>query len=273
MTAAEDLATQVRNHPEWYHTIEVAPDMVTPGWFDTRRVVDRVLLPPSLKGKRCLDIGTFDGFWAYEMERRGADEVVAIDVDDRRTWDWPGNTRPEDIDEFVQRAPQGEGFRIVHEAIGSQVQREDRSVYALDPSEVGVFDFVYMGSLLLHLRDPVGALEAVRSVCRGQLLVVDLIDLPLTTVFPRRPIGCLDGVGRPWWWRPNLACLTRFIEAAGFRLEQRPQRFFMPPGPGHPPASLRPSALRHQAGREAALRTRLGDPHAAVLARPIKAHE
>ena len=266
MSSSEDLAARVREHGEWYHTIELAPGLITPGWFDTRRAVDRVLLPASLAGKRCLDVGTFDGFWAFEMERRGAKEVVAVDVDDRRSWDWPGNSRADDIEQFVRQGQQGVGFRIAHDAIGSSVRRESCSVYDLDPSRVGMFDFVYMGSILLHLRDPVGALQAVRSVCSGQLLVVDLIDLPLTAMFPRRPIGWLDGVGRPWWWRPNLACLVRFVEAAGFELHGRPRRFFMPAGPGHPPTRLRPAALRHQAGREAALRTRLGDPHAAVLA-------
>ncbi len=30
---------------------------------------------------RALDVATFDGFWAFEMERRGASEIVAIDLD------------------------------------------------------------------------------------------------------------------------------------------------------------------------------------------------
>jgi hypothetical protein len=37
---------------------------------------------------------------------------------------------------------------------------------------VGRFDLVYLGSLLVHLRDPVRALECVRSVCDGLLIVV-----------------------------------------------------------------------------------------------------
>ena len=48
--------------------------------------------PQSLRGKRCLDVGTYDGFWAFEMERRGAAEVVAVDVLDHARWDWPGDT-------------------------------------------------------------------------------------------------------------------------------------------------------------------------------------
>ncbi len=65
----------------WYHTLELAPGITTPGFFDHRPMVDRYELPESLAGKRALDVGTFDGFWAFELERRGAD-VVALDVDD-----------------------------------------------------------------------------------------------------------------------------------------------------------------------------------------------
>ena len=74
---------------EWYHTIEIAPGVETPGWFDTRSVLSQIPFPDDLRSKRCLDVGTFDGFWAFEMERRGADDVVAIDVLDPDKWDWP----------------------------------------------------------------------------------------------------------------------------------------------------------------------------------------
>ena len=43
----------------------------------------------------------------------------------------------------------------------------ERSVYDLDPERDGRFDVVVCGSLLLHLRDPVRALEAIRGVCAG----------------------------------------------------------------------------------------------------------
>ena len=72
---------------DWYHTLELAPGVVTPGWFDLRDMPDKVGLPASLAAQRCLDVGTFDGFWAFAMERRGAAEVVAADVPDPAEWD------------------------------------------------------------------------------------------------------------------------------------------------------------------------------------------
>ena len=35
---------------------------------------------PDVRGKRCLDVGTYDGFLAFELERRGAASVVATDI-------------------------------------------------------------------------------------------------------------------------------------------------------------------------------------------------
>ena len=253
---------------EWYHTIELAPGIVTPGWFDTRAVANRLPFPPSLDGKRCLDVATFDGFWAFEMERRGAAETVAIDVLDPRRWDWPVNSESAVMAAIGQRQP-GSGFEIAREALGSSVERRETSVYDLNPDEFGTFDFVYVGSLLIHLRDPVGALECVRSVCSGTLLLVDNIDMRLTLRSRRRPLAALDGVGRPWWWRLNLAALRRAAEVAGFRLVQAPQWVWMPPGAAHPRARLSRDLLRSEEARQRLLTSLKGDPHAALLLEPV----
>ena len=78
-----DLPSMIASHPIWYHTIELAPGVETPGWFDLRPIVDQ--LPwPDVRGKRCLDVGTYDGFLAFEMERRGASVVVATDIAEPR---------------------------------------------------------------------------------------------------------------------------------------------------------------------------------------------
>src|SRR5207302_7668476 len=109
---------------------------------------------------RCLDVGTFDGFWAFEMERRGAGEVVALDIDDPVDLDWFYDER--------QRGPElvkswgsgrGPGFIEAAALIGSTARRVGCSVYDLTESTAGRFDVVFCGALLLHLTDPVRALE------------------------------------------------------------------------------------------------------------------
>lgn len=261
-----ELRRQVAEH-EWYHTMELAPGVVTPGWFDHRPVLDRIPLPATLDGRRCLDVGTFDGFFAFEMERRGAREVVAIDILDPQQWDWPANTTPETIAALARRKAEGRGFALAHAALRSAVERLELSVYDLDPVAHGEFDLVYVGSLLLHLRDPVGALARVRAVCRGDLVLVDNVDWTLTRLFPRRPIAGLDGRGRPWWWKPNASGLVRMLEAAGFAVAEQPRLLFLPPGPGQPRPRPQWRWLRSLDGIENAVTALRGDPHLAVVAR------
>ena len=253
---------------EWYHTLELAPGVVTPGWQDTRPIVGQLPIPASLAGRRCLDVGTFDGFWAFEMEKRGAAEVVAIDILDPAQWDWPMLHSPDTVAAIGRRKAAGRGFEVAHRQLGSSVRRLERSVYDLDETEVGRFDVVYLGSILVHLRDPVRALERIRAVCDGTLIVVDGIDLLLSIMFPRRPAATLDAVGRPWWWFPNEAGLRRMVEAGGFRVTEGPRRIFMPPGAGQPLAKPSARLLATREGRHALVIARRGDPHAALVAVP-----
>ena len=267
MTSAAELSRAVRE-VEWYHTLELAPDLITPGWFDTRSVVPLIPFPVSLTGQRCLDVGTFDGFWAFEMERRGASEVVAVDLLDPRQWDWPNNSPESVVAAIGARKGRGEGFLVSREALGSNVERVERSVYDVDPDTLGVFDFVYVGSLLLHLRDPIAALQRLHAVCRGQLLLVDAIDPVLTVLHRRHPTASLDGNQRPWWWKPNLAALARMVESAGFTLSQPPGRVRMPAGDGQPRPKVSRRLLSDRSYREAFLLRRRGDAHGVILATP-----
>jgi tRNA (mo5U34)-methyltransferase len=187
--------------PDWYHCIELPDGTVTPGAFDLRPSTKVVPLPDDLTGARCLDVGTWDGFWAFEMERRGAAEVVAIDIEDPERWDWPPRERVAGhgggLAVLSDRKPPGAGFRHAAEALGSKARRVDRSVYELDPATDGAFDVVFLGSLLLHLRDPVGALDRVRAVCRGQAVVADTVDAIPSLLRPRTPTARLEGGERP----------------------------------------------------------------------------
>jgi len=209
-----DLAEQVGSHI-WYHCIELPSGVVTPGLFDTRGAAKKVPLPASLDGKRCLDVGTADGFWAFEMERRGAREVVAIDLIDPMKRDAAGGrSAPVRAGDEAGRLT---NFELARDALGSKVEWRNLSVYDLASADVGEFDFVFMGSLLLHLRDPVGALAAIRSVTRGEFLSYDTVSPWLTVLHPRMPVARLKGTEIDWW-TPNVAGLRRMIEAGGFEI-------------------------------------------------------
>ena len=111
-----------------YHRTVVADDLVIEGHYDMSRYLHHYGLPEDLSGLKALDVGTADGFFAFEMERRGA-EVSAIDV-----WE-------------------GDYYDRLCECLGSAVCYVTKSVYDLEPG-FGSFDLVFCRSLLLHLSDP-----------------------------------------------------------------------------------------------------------------------
>jgi tRNA (mo5U34)-methyltransferase len=264
-----DARTAVAGVRRWYHCVEVVPGIVTPGLFDLRPVVDR--LPwPDVRGRRCLDVGTADGYFAFELERRGAAEVVAVDLAGHESWDWEHGTQERGLRylHHVSGPQPGDGFRVAHQLLASSVRFQPLSVYDLKPEAVGEFDAVVCGSLLLHLRDPLGALAAIHSVCAGQLLCTNQIDLRRSLWAPRSPLIRLDGTsGITQWWLPNAAGHRQMLRAAGFAIERQSRLYCIPYGPAHPVVPRRPRWLVRSAARRAVAGND-GVAHHAVLARP-----
>jgi len=213
----------------WYHTIDL-PDGPTPGYFDTRQAPKFVPWPSELRSGRCLDVGTFDGFWAFEMERRGAAEVVALDLADPEALDWAYDHRttgPATIrDVGSQRRV---GFEKTSAAVGSSARWTNQSVYDLDPERNGLFDVVFCGALLLHLRDPIRAMEAMRTVCRGSLVLAETID-PTLELLARPVAAARFAPDLDQWWRPNSAGLISMTRRAGFTVQEVSPRFVVPFG-------------------------------------------
>lgn len=253
----------------WYHTLDLPGGVVTPGWMDLRPVVDR--LPwPDVRGKRCLDVGTYDGFLAFELERRGAASVVATDIADHSQWDWPRAMRERGAEYLALVAGEkGKGFEVAREALGSSVEKREISVYELSPEAVGEFDVVVCGSLMLHLKDPVRALEAVRSVCGGAFLSAEQIDPFLTLVSPRRPAMWFRAGNQTQWQIPNVAGLRAMVASAGFRIERTVRPYAVPFGSGYPGGGLSGIRAVSHAGLTRVVTGGRGVPHAAVLASPV----
>jgi tRNA (mo5U34)-methyltransferase len=222
----ESLAERVASF-RWYHTLELAPGIVTAGMFDHRPAVHRYMLPSDLSGQRCLDVGTMDGFWAFEMERRGADEVVAVDVDDPEALDWPAALR--DRTEKSLDRTKGERFELARAALSSRVDRRLVSVYDLSPG-MGLFDLVFCGDLLIHLKDPITAMERIRAVCRGAAIICTPVRR--YRLGGGRSLAELDGIDEFQWWLLSEKALVRLALAAGFARAELGPRIELPPAGG-----------------------------------------
>ena len=216
-----ELTERAREH-RWYHVLEL-PGHTTTGLFDMRPYVPRYGLPDSLAGKRVLEVGTWDGFWAFELERRGA-EVVAIDLDDERELDWPPRRRTPKLANV-----RGDGFRLAKQLLGSSAERVVMSVYDATPEELGTFDLVFCGSVLLHLRDQLLALERIAALVRpGGTFIsaeeydrrTDLLPFPVARFRGNSSAGVV-------FWVPSRKAWREMLWYAGFDRVEEHGRFTM----------------------------------------------
>jgi tRNA (mo5U34)-methyltransferase len=186
----------------FYHSIELPDGRVLEGILKIDTLKERLKamsIPPDLAGKRALDIGTWDGYFAFQMEKRGA-EVMAIDK------------------------TESPNFRGVRELLASSVDYRVMDVYELSPETVGRFDIVLFLGVLYHLKHPLLALEAVCSVTRSMAVVESFVtnealrdqngksDLPAMEFYETDELlGEVDN-----WVGPNVQCLLAFCRTAGF---------------------------------------------------------
>ena len=94
----------------------------------------------------------------------------------------------------------GRGFRIAAEALGSSVERVECHVQELARERIGgPVDFVFSGAILLHLRDPVGALENIHSVLEpgGTLVILEPFSPRTTIRSPRGPVADFQPLSTP----------------------------------------------------------------------------
>lgn len=240
MTAPMD---PLPTHPDdprldhWYHTLELAPGVVTRGVWDHRPTRDRVGLPESLAGKTALDVGTADGYWAFEMERRGAARVVAVDVGRAGDVDLLPRHRATCSREELDSEAWPRRFATAHAMLGSKVEHKVCSIYDLSPATVGRFDVVYCGSLLIHLFNPLQALLKLFSVTK-EIAIIETTSYHPDSIeeqYPNRPylwFGNLDHEGeRPGvdvgYWSFTTRALCDMLIYVGFSWVEPLQPFRM----------------------------------------------
>jgi tRNA (mo5U34)-methyltransferase len=124
---------------EFWHRIRLPNGSYTPGkvnhgpdggsWPTTR-----FGLPEDLTGKSVLDIGTWDGFFSFEAERRGAKKILATDI--------------------IRK----EGFTFCKETLKSKVEFNNIDINE-SLSIPNTFDFVMCFGVLYHVKNPLIVIE------------------------------------------------------------------------------------------------------------------
>jgi tRNA (mo5U34)-methyltransferase len=210
----KQIRQRIASVAHWYHQIEIRPGITTPGINNSAHTLRQLDLADRYDGLRVLDIGARDGYFSFELERRGA-EVVAIDYMD------PAET----------------GFPVARELLGSDVDFHVGNIYDLSPDRHGTFDLVLFLGVMYHLRDPLLALDRIWDVCNPDatlILETQLLDnavllgdgrfRTLAEVAPELSDACLmqfypgDSLNGDHsnYWAPNAACTGALLQTAGF---------------------------------------------------------
>src|ERR1700722_19678980 len=158
MVKADLTATVQRQNGElaklgYYHSIELPDGRVIPGLqsIETQRLrLAQFPIPQDLRGKRVLDIGAWDGWFSFEMERRGA-SVVAVDATSK--------TR----------------FLEAKAMLNSKVEHVVADICHLTPRDIGYFDIVLFFGVLYHLKHPMLALERVCELSTDLVCVASFV--------------------------------------------------------------------------------------------------
>jgi len=198
--------------PFWFHTFALnrAQGIYTPGAARDHRY-RLAMLPEEFAGMSVLDVGTFDGFYAFLAEHRGAERVVAVDNEQYRQWvasRW--GIEPEG----------GEGFRAIRRLLGSAVEYRRMDAFGLDGLDER-FDFVYCCGILHRVENPLGLLRVLRArTVDGGTMLVETYGLgredgngPVIRVLEPGEVYASDEFV---YWGFAQAGLERLAQIAGF---------------------------------------------------------
>ncbi|MDY6935883.1 MAG: DUF1698 domain-containing protein [Spirochaetota bacterium] len=207
MLTKEEIEEKISQVPFWGHSIPLPHGIVTPGKvMDNLLTFEKLNLPLDLSGKRVLDIGTWDGFYSFECEKRGA-EVLAIDNCERMQ-------RP-DEKEYANIGNMG--FETCKAILNSKVQFLNLDVYDITKEKIGTFDIVLFLGVLYHLQHPLLALEKISEVTKDFLIVeTEWLNTFATGPYLYYTEGDSYNQDPTNWFIPNTKSLKGMLKDVGF---------------------------------------------------------
>lgn len=208
MLSKEEKLSLVNSYNSWWHSIDFGDGVVSNGekgggphihqkeigWFPSDFFAD----------KRVLDVGTWDGYYAFYAERMGASEVVAVDK-----FVWTGKAG-------LDRSKRG--FDIAKQILNSNVKEYILDVEEMNPDILGTFDSIIYAGVFYHLKNPYLSLEILDSLLNknGRIMIETHMcnignPVPLMQFHPKNSLNN-DATN---YWSPNAACLKLMFEEIG----------------------------------------------------------
>lgn len=257
-----EIKQKLQDFTYWYHKIELAPGITTPGfdlepiWNNTRKVRDRL----NYKDKTVLDIASFDGLFTFEAEKLGASVVVAADCLYKSFSNFL----------FCREILKSKAipyYNVSPYELSSRLDvfmQENYEVNGRPPARL--FDIVQHLGLLYHLRDPMLSLSQARSVLKtGGTLFIET-DIVMESDESFMLYNGLPHTGRARdnysvWWVPTRECLFEMLEGSMFQVDRESysEIFFQTPANDAGRISTssksgsRPNERKNKIGRAAVL--------------------
>ena len=217
----EALRAAIASVGVWYHVLELAPGVLTPGVYDMRPHVGKFGLPARFDGLRVLDVGAANGFFAFHFERHGAARVVAVDLEritdhDAPAWYLERRKRelgPAKLADLEHHELHG-GFEVAHRALGSKVERVLCRAVELPQRLHERFDLIFCCNVLIQHRDPVALTEALAAMLApgGLLVLATPVDLSADSSYAL----LLGDLAHAAWWVPSRRALVDICRLGGF---------------------------------------------------------
>jgi SAM-dependent methyltransferase len=171
----------------FYHTMDIPNHGQVTGEWDLRGQETTYLGGVDFDDKSVLEIGTASGHLCFWMEAQGAD-VTAFDLDSRRPWDLVPYFGSDHTSTAAERAGTLEKLNnswwFTHRHLNSKAKCIYGSIYDLD-DRVGTFDVVTLCSILLHLRDPIRAIELACARSRSEIIITDVSEYQFLGLKPQ----------------------------------------------------------------------------------------
>lgn len=216
--------------PPTAYTYHRMPYSTEDGWgWDLQGDEHRYLGDIDLAGKRVLEIGCATGGLTFWMVHQGAD-VTAIDLGpdiDATPWDVFVRVGDDNIDDMrhtmhVIGSNMNAHWRYARDYFGVDATLVNATAYTV-PESLGTFDVVTLGSVLLHVRDPLRAMEHAVSFTHDTLVVTELMPRLLNDDELGRPLAYLlpepdirSRHGGITWWHLSPSLVRHYFETKGF---------------------------------------------------------
>lgn len=188
----------------------------------------------DFRAKRVLDVGPANGFFSFEIEKRGG-AVTAVDLGQNSPWDVVPH-RFADEETLVANMRQNvrkveNAFWFAHQALKSQVKLVYGSVYDV-PKVAQRVDVALMSNVLQHFRDPALAIQRVSQVVEETMVITETVWHDDPTFLQS---SSMHFIPRAWtpevnhsWYQTSPAFVIELLKLLGFpdiKMEFHQQKF------------------------------------------------